>query len=258
MVFAEDQSTSVCDFTRSLSDGTLAAVEVTSARDSIELETVAAIDSRRHGGHTIKAELCTKSWRIRPRPGASIRLIRMEVDAALAAVEAAGFDSFGPGATPDHDVVRHAADGLGIFFANVVDDVGAGRLITIAPPMGGSFVGGALVHHAFLGAAERADNRAKLGGSGATERHLAVYVDPANHRVWVPLVDLGPPAEVVPLPWEVTHAWVFSESRRQDHYVVWMVRAGCSWEPTEIGPLHLPAARTPANTAMELSAPMST
>jgi hypothetical protein len=235
MEFVEDQSSSVCDFALFLADGRVGAVEVTSARERVELETNAAILRRRYGGHTINAALSKKAWRIRPRSGADITLIREKADAALAAVEAAGFTSFGPGATPNDAAIDYVANDLGIFFGNVIDSVRPG-VITLAPPMGGGAIGPSLVHDAFMIEAERPDNRKKLADSHAPERHLAVYVDPAHHRAWVPLVELAPPEETVCLPSEITHGWVFSEARIEGVHVIWRGQTGGPWQRLTIGP----------------------
>jgi len=236
MEFVDDQSRSVCDFQLILPNRTTAAVEVTSAREPVELATIAAIASKKHGGQTIKGHQSQRSWLISPRSGANINLIRRDADSALAAVEAAGFSSFGPGATPAHEAIAHAANHLGIFFGRVLE-CGEPGTIRVVPPLGGGAVNARVVHDAVVVEAQKPDNRTKLGRSGMSERHLAIYVDPANHNVWVPLVDFPPPEVVVELPAEMSDVWVFSEARHQDRYVVWRAKAGATWVLAELGQL---------------------
>lgn len=80
MRFSTDQSTSVHDFDLRYSDGSVAAVEVTAAVDRMAVQTVAAISNSRRGGRLVKAQLCQKPWRIRPRDGANINKLREQVD----------------------------------------------------------------------------------------------------------------------------------------------------------------------------------
>jgi hypothetical protein len=69
MILHSDQSESVPDFDLFYPDGRVASLEVTASVDVVDLETQAAIGSRRKGGPRVKAELCRKAWRIRPAKG---------------------------------------------------------------------------------------------------------------------------------------------------------------------------------------------
>ena len=94
MVYHSDQSESVPDFDLYYPDNRVASLEVTASVDVVDVETQAAISSRRKGGPRVKAELCRKAWRIRPASGANINKIRTNVDSYLSSIESSGIEHF--------------------------------------------------------------------------------------------------------------------------------------------------------------------
>jgi len=235
MVFRSDQSKSVHDFDLQYPDGRVAAVEVTTSVDAVDAKTHAAIASRRKGGPKVETELCRKAWRVRPEPGANINRIRSSVDSYLAAIEAAGIEHFFSARDRHrHRPVDRIYADLRVSSGDVVDGLTPGY-ISIGLPIDGDFVGECLVSTAVEVEASKEDNRDKLSfphtseGRLCSERHLFVFVDALNHRVWTPLVDFPPPTEAPELPPEITHAWAVGPARSGDGYVVWRRSAASGW-----------------------------
>jgi hypothetical protein len=229
MVYHSDQSQSVPDFDLYYPDSRVASLEVTASVDVVDLETQAAISSRRKGGPRVKAELCRKAWRIRPASGANVNKIRANVDSYLSPIESSGIEHFFSSRDRrQHPTIDRISTDLHVSHGDVLDGWQPGY-ISIALPIGGSFVDASLVSDAVEFEAFKLDNRQKLSAAGTTERHLFVFVDVLNHRVWTPLVDLVPPAEAPDLPQEVTHVWAVGPARSANDYVVWRADAGSGW-----------------------------
>jgi hypothetical protein len=229
MIYRSDQSESVHDFDLHYPDGRVAAVEVTASVDAVDAETQAAISSRRKGGRRVKAELCRKAWRVRPRTGANINRVRSSVDNYLARIEAAGIEHFfSARVRQTHPAVERIYTDLQVSSGDVIDGAVPGY-ISIALPIGGGFIGNCLVSDAVEAEAFKPDNRGKLSSAHTSERHLFVFVDVLNHRVWTPLVDFPPPPEAPELPREITHVWAVGPARSGDGYVVWRASVACNW-----------------------------
>ena len=213
MVYRSDQSQSVHDFDLHYSDGRVAAMEVTESANAVELETQAAIISRRRGGATVRAEVCQKAWRVRPEPGASINRIRASVDRYLGAIESAGIEHFFSASDRhNYPAVAGIHKDLMVSSGDVMEGVEPGH-ISIGFPIGGGAIGGSLVADAVQVEGSKADNCHKLSAAGTSERHLFCFVDVLNDRVWIPLVDLAPPPGRPELPPEITHVWVAGPAR---------------------------------------------
>lgn len=229
MVYHAEQSKSVHDFDLYYDDGRIAAVEVTESVSTAWKETDAAIVSSRKGGQRIKAKLCRKPWRIRPGTGANINRIRKVVDRYLAAVESAGIDHFFS-ASDRHKsaAVDNIYKDLRVYSGDVMEWEAPGY-ITIGLPIEGGFIGGTIVHHAVMVEALKPDNRRKLASAGTGERHLFVFVDVLNHRVWTSLVYSTPPAEATDFPEEITDAWAVGQGESENQYILWRARRGSAW-----------------------------
>lgn len=229
MIHRSDQSESVHNFDLHYPDGRVAAVEVTASVDAADAETHAAISSRRKGGPRVKAEFCRKAWRVTPRAGANINRIRSGVDNYLAPIEAAGIEHFFSASDRQtHPPVERIYTDLRVSSGNVIAGVVPGY-IGIALPIDGGFIGSCLVSDAVAVEACKPDNRHKLSSARTSERHLFVFVDRLNHRVWTPLVDLPPPPGAPALPREVTQVWAVGPARSGEGYVVWRASVASDW-----------------------------
>lgn len=225
MIYREDQSVRTHDFDLHRTTGSIAAVEVTSITDGTVKATFAAVDRYRR----IPRKLCAKDWRIHPAADANIKRIAEKADAYLADIEATGIERFSSS--------LHASSLPPV--AAIWRDlrVQAGGVlprkepeIVIALPVTGGAYGQSLVITAMDTVASTSDNLEKLAMSGATERHLAIYVDRSATSVLMALRDLDPPPEPPDLPAEVTHVWLFSETYGKDRCVVWRAAANRPWE----------------------------
>jgi hypothetical protein len=229
MVYHADQSQGGHDFDLHYDDSRVAAVEVTTSVDVAGKETHAAIVSSRKGGPRIKAGLCKRPWRIWPGTGANINRIRKDIDRYLAVIESAGIERFfSPSDRHKHESIDNIYRDLQVYSGGVIEGEAPGYIL-IALPIEGDFTGGSLVHDAVTLEAVKPDNRRKLAVAGTPERHLFVFVDVLNHRVWTSLVDSLPPREQVALPREITDVWAVGQAWSSDQYVVWRASAGSAW-----------------------------
>ena len=230
MEYRVDQSGGQHDFHLHNPDGSLAAVEVTSSVDQVLEQTYARLRNTRNGGATVKTKLCKKDWMVHPALVADPRRLRSSVDRYLADIEAEGIDRFwGPTDVNSPSVERIYRD-LAVISGSVFPHWKEPGQIGIAlPSRGGAFKKAGAAVEAGEKEAFKDDNRKKLGASGATERHLVVYVFLTNYEPWCALVDCDPPAEPPRLPPEVTDLWLFSEARSANEYRVWRGRASSPW-----------------------------
>jgi hypothetical protein len=218
MKYQCEQSHGECDFELRYDNGTIAAVEVTSSQDRTYVETVAALRKR---GNVVPAVKCKQSWMVFPNSDANINKIRAKIDGCLFEVEQMGASEFrwlrGPQCALD------LCFDLKINSGSVFPTDGAPQIF-ISGPGGGGAVGANLAIEAGEKEASKDDNRKKLGASGATEHHLAVYIDVSNGLLWVALTDFQPPTTLPKLPQEITFLWLVGHGRATDEFVIW--RAG--------------------------------
>ena len=226
------QSNGEYDFDLRYSDGTRAAVEVTSAFDKSLAETVDAILSRKKGGSLIQARICRKSWIIFPAKDARINRIRTNADGYLSKLEREGIDRFssicgGP------QCVQEICDDLRVTSDGVIPTEGE-PLIRIACPTTAAWVGASNAIQAGEIEAWKLDNRKKLGTVGMTERHLAIYVDLLNGAPRIALISFMPPPSLPYIPPEVTHIWLICQGENANQFVVWYASKDEIWRSTKV------------------------
>jgi hypothetical protein len=242
MVYRSDQSQSVADFDLIYSGGRRAAIEVTAAVEPSVLETHGAILSRRRGGPRVKAELCKKTWRVHPSPNANINKIRGNLDAYLAEIESMGIEHFFS-ANDRHScqAVEQICAELQIASGDVLEGQAAG-FIGIGLPITAGPIARSVVVDAVEAEAWKADNRNKLASSDLEERHLFVFVDVLNDRVWAAFAGFPPPPESPDLPPEITHVWVAGPAVSGKGFVVWRATSGSGWD--SVGPISIRSSIT--------------
>lgn len=229
MDFQPQQHAGQYDFDLFIAGVASGAVEVTTATDQDLRGTNAAIENPRKGGSFISASKCSNGWIVHPTVGANINRIRNKVDEYLAKIEADGLRRFffeGDGAA--HSSVRRIHQDLGIEAGSTMGWK-TPRQICIATPGTGGQVTSTEVAKAALRETQKQDNRSKLRASGKLQRHLFVYVDPANYLPWVSLVDCDPPAGAFHCAKEITDVWVATFTRDKNIVVAWRVRNCSNW-----------------------------
>jgi hypothetical protein len=225
MIYREDQSVRTHDFDLHETSSSVAAVEVTSINDAVVKATHAAIDRYRW----IPRRLCSKDWRVHPASDAVIKRIAHEADAYLARIEIEGIDEFfGPRDAAELPAVHAIWRELRVIGGSVFPWKQPG--IGIAFPVTGGAVGLNLVMLAMDEVAHAGDNRLKLAASGATDRHLAIYVDRSATKQLIELRDFEPPQNPPDLPDEITDVWIFSEDYGTERYVVWCAHHDRVWQ----------------------------
>ncbi len=196
MEYRVDQSRGQHDFDLHNSDGSVAAVEVTSSVDQLIERTYARI---RKGGAMVKTKRCKKDWLIHPALGADPKLIRSKIDHYLAEIELEGIDQFWvPTNLHSADVERIYRD-LAVVRGSVFPHwKEPGQIGISLPTGGGAFKRADAAIEAGENEAFKDDNRRKLGAAGTNKRHLAVYVFMTNYSPWCALVDCVPPGQASP------------------------------------------------------------
>ena len=96
-------------------------------------------------------------------------------------------------------------------------------------PGGGGRVDAEDVQQVVRVEAEKADNRKKLGDSGAESRHLFVYVVFLNYLPEIALRKNVLPKEGPSLPEEVTQVWAVAATGVKDQFIVWTAERGGDW-----------------------------
>jgi hypothetical protein len=229
MEYRLSQSQGQHDFDLHHPDGTVSAVEVTSAVNKTVVETNASIRDPKKDGPMVKTRLCKKDWLVHPASTANINLIRSRVDEYLAAIESAAIERFYAPADLRNPSVERIYLDLGVVAGSVFPYWKEPGQIGIEFPGGG----GPLNPRAATDAAEReafkSDNRRKLGAAGTNGRHLVVYVYVTNYLPWCALCDLDPPPDLPRLPPEITDLWLLSETGSEHEYVVWHGSASLRW-----------------------------
>jgi hypothetical protein len=237
MVYREDQSRSIHDFDWLLSDGGIAAVEVTTATDSSAESMYATLLKSNGEGAIVRDTGCRCGWYIHPTSGATVKRIRGEVGKHLAVLEAAGIEHFhGPTDAVGNSTIQTLYRELGVSGGDVVswDEPG---IVVIGFPSTVGAVGASMACSAAMAEASKTDNRLKLGAAGTARRHLAVYVSPMKFPARTALVHLEPPALTPDLPAEITDIWVFTEGEAATQCSVWTASQSSAWR--NVGPVSL-------------------
>jgi hypothetical protein len=206
-----------------------AAVEVTSAADG---ETIALWNLMNGNGRWIEDDL-VGGWTVSLDVAARAKRVRSELPGLLASLERSGSQSFRRRTHGQADDVCRQARSIGVVSAQQSGTDFPGSIyITIELPLGRSAGwvsddGDALSEWigSFLALPEQADVRAKLGRSGATERHAFVLLPgfstaPFNTAELLMREDPPLPRIAPHLPPEVTDAWIAS---------FWSTGVGIRW-----------------------------
>lgn len=233
--YRAEQSNGECDFDIKYHDGRLAALETTSSVHRAELEMLAAIKKQTKGTTAFPARRCQHNWMITVRPPARVSVLGEKLDSYLSALENEGINNFSLSDlhTPS---VMELCEVLGVEH---------GTVITASPPpalyLTPSGEGGLIDSSSAIDAGRReawkSDNRKKLGGSGANERHLAVYIDLSDASAWTAMHWSEPPKAPPELPDEVTHIWLLAEGESSGECTVWR---GCSDQLWQVQRLQFP------------------
>lgn len=230
MDFNDEQHDGQYDFDLIIAGVHGAAVEATMSTDEKLLNTIARIKDSHKGGDFVPSDKCSNGWIVHPTPYADIRRIRANVNKYLANIEAEGLKYFFSQIDAvDHPAVFRIFSDLKIEAGEVMEWK-SGCQICIAIPGGGGKVTPSLVQDVAIDEARKKDNRDKLYKTGMQQRHLFVYLDPANFLPWVSLVDCSPPPEAVNFSKEITDLWVATCTRDENHFVAWRVENGSHWQ----------------------------
>lgn len=241
MHFVEDQSGGQHDFDLVLPDGTLAALEVSSSADEDILSATAAIFDESAGGNPVATGEVQHVWIVDVLPTARIWRIRTEIGEYLAALESAGIDYFiADAGTPKSEAVGRLWQDLGVRAGAVYRASGPGRVfLQLADE--GSLIHSQHVSDAVVRVALKEDSRRKLRASGATERHLFVYIHESDSAAWISLLASAPVADPTGLPAETTHVWAATHHFEYDEIIYWLgERTG--WVTRGSVPLPQPAS----------------
>jgi hypothetical protein len=206
MDFRGSQSVRTHDFDLITPLGTVAALEVTSAADPRILSTEAAILDERKGGSFVPRRETANDWYICPTVDANIHRVRKLADRYLADIEKEGLREFqGEGSAFSSLAVARIWEDLRVE-AGWVASWNPPGFIALALPGDGGWLNPHHVYEAVRVEAEKPDNREKLARSGASERHLFVYVDPSNALPWMCFREMRS-GQLPSLPAEITYVW---------------------------------------------------
>jgi hypothetical protein len=233
MEYRLGQSRGQYDFDLYHPNGDVSAVEATSAVNKTVEETYASIRNPKKGGPFVRSRLCKKGWWVHPGLRANINLIRSRVDEYLSAIESAGIERFFATTDLHNPSVERIYRDLDVIGGDVFPWKEPCQ-IGIAFPSGGGALNAGTAIEAAEGEAFKIDNRRKLGAAGTGERHLAVYVYLTNYRPWCALCDFDPPPGLPHPPSEITHLWLFSETRSHHEYVVWQASTSVVWHSRRV------------------------
>jgi len=264
LIYRSRQSNGEYDFDLHYPDGRLAAVEVTISVDQRQMQTAAAIHSRKRS-RVIPASKCKETWVVTPTPNANINAIRGTADTRLAMLEEAGVSEFSALEVSESKQIK-AAGLISVLGDRVVpqcveslcDDLmlqAGGVISSDGPP---EIILGFPIYHGTVGPdraidagkaeAWKEDNRKKLGAAAAGERHLAVLIHVTNGLAWTALSDTDPPATLPELPPEIDHIWLLGDVGRgaASRLVVWSASRTIHWNKLVVD---LPIAVSPIRPA---------
>jgi hypothetical protein len=263
LTYRDQQGNGEYDFDLQYPDGRLAAVEVTCSVDQLQMQTLAAIHSRKKSP-VIAASRCKKTWWITPMRNANINAVREKADAYLATLEDAGITEFsafevneskqikvaglhsifGDRVVPE--CVEFLCDDLMLQAGGVISSEESPKIILGFPIYGGA-VGPECAINAGKTEAWKDDNRKKLGAATTNERHLVTLMHVMNGLAWTALTDSDPPVTLPELPPEIDHIWLLGDigGRAANKFVVWRASKTMHWQklvvdlPTTASPVHL-------------------
>lgn len=217
-----------------LPDGRVAAVEVTAAADAACIELWKLVNDRAE--RWIVPNLLG-GWIVMLEPAARAKRVLTELPALLGSLEAGQVCEFGSGWRESDSPVLQALQALG-----VVSESRGGTdhpgVIYLSIRQAQERTGGVVANNGeaiaswigeFLRERQQADVLAKLGRSGAVERHAFIIL-PSFSTAPFTVTDLlrredGPLPTVPPtLPDQVTHVWAVA---------TWNVGRGLRWSPDE-------------------------
>ncbi len=204
MDFRAQQHIRTHDFDLHLPDGTVAALEVTSAVNPKQLSTEDAILDEKKGGPLIPRRIAKRDWAVQLRTGANVERVRKEVDTYLSRIEGDGLTEFYAEFGPRPPSVLGMSQDLGIEAGWATEFDPPGRIGLMASGMEDWLSIGPLFE-AWRSAGNRIDNQEKLSTAATPQRHLFLYVD-STHLAWLSLREIrGGPLPV--LPGCITHVW---------------------------------------------------
>jgi len=232
MKFHFEQAHSNYDFDLLYSDGRLAAVEVTAAKDEHIEGTVATILNGRKGGPFVPRHHCRNDWIVHPTLGAKINSIRRYIDSYLAEVEAEGKNCFSAYRDlPKSPAVRRLFEYLQIEAGNVFKWKTPG--IGIFLPGQGTGPNPREVDDAVLREAQKQDNRRKLREAEHPEKHLFVCIDSRFYAPWYAINKGKPSSLPIRLPKEIDIVWAVASTRSSGLYAVWRAERDQPWNALE-------------------------
>lgn len=264
LTYRRQQSHGEYDFDLQYPDGRLAAVEATISVDRLQMQTAAAIHSRKKSP-VISVSKLKSTWWITPAQNANINAIRSRIETCLATLEEAGIDEFSAfeiaaskqyreadlqEAFPDKIVsqcVESMCNDLMLQSGGVISPDGPPKIILGHPSYGGA-VGADCAINAGKAEAWKEDIRKKLGAAQQEERHVVIFVHPANGLAYTALADCDPPPTLPELPPEVDQIWLLGDLGGPDAgmFVVWRATKTTRWQKLEIA---VPAVASPVQSA---------
>jgi hypothetical protein len=247
LTYRDQQGNGEYDFDLRYPDGRLAAVEVTCSVDQLQMQTLAAIHSKKKS-RVIVASRCKKSWWITPMRNANINAVREKADAYLATLEDAGILEFSAFEVNESKQIKEAGlhsifgdrvvpecveflcDDLMLQTGGVISSEGSPRIILGFPIYGGA-VGPECAINAGNTEAWKDDNRKKLGAATTKERHLVILMHVMNGLAWTALADSDPAVTLPELPPEIDHIWLLADvgGKAANKFVVWRASKTMHW-----------------------------
>jgi hypothetical protein len=228
LVYRTEQSHGEYDFDLKYQDGRLAALEVTASIDRAELELLAAIKRQTKGRAGLSTTKCRHSWMISVRSSARVNILRQKLETYLSALEMNGISNFSLNDLHIPEVNEICA-ALEVDHGTVIT-TSTPPAIYLTPSSGGGFIDPLSAVEAGRREAWKKDNRKKLGGSTASERHLAVYIDLFDDSAWTALHWSNPPATTPDLPAEINHLWLLAEGESPGEFTIWRGRSDTVWQ----------------------------
>jgi hypothetical protein len=224
-------------------DGTTEPVEVTLATDEARERVYAAIAGRRREGLAIPRVLARRDWLITPGERANIKRVRAGADALLAGIEAEGRQRFfAESDWAESAAVRRIYEEMNVEHGATLALRPPGRILLGYPGAGGHVDADHVVDAVRTEVSKR-DNRAKLGRSPASRRHLVVLLEGLDPLAKTSMLHGPLPVQLLPLPAEITDVWVVTRMWQEERCRVWRVSSDGRWHDVgevEIDPVGPP------------------